>query len=177
MLNNMTPLNSDEFIERFVSVQSQVYGYIVSLLSNRADADDLFQQTSLVLWKKREQYEPSRNFTSWAFGIAHNEVRNFLRQRCHRGTHLSDALVEKLAELRHSMQDRVALQLQRLNECMGMLSDEQRELLVKCYLNDDTIKSIATERQVEPGTLYKRLDRIRWTLMDCINSDGAEDTP
>ena len=96
----MPPLSNDDFIERFVGVQSQVFGYIATLLPMQADADDLFQQTSLVLWKKREQYDPSRNFISWALGIAHNEVRNFLRKRHRRGVCLSDALVERLADLR-----------------------------------------------------------------------------
>ena len=66
MLSIMGPLNSDQFMELFVTAQSQVYGYIATLLPNRADADDLFQQTSLVLWRKREQYDPSRAFLSWA---------------------------------------------------------------------------------------------------------------
>lgn len=168
----MASLSSDEFIERFVGVQSQVFGYIATLLPNRADADDLFQQTSLVLWKKRDQYDPSRQFISWALGIAHNEVRNFLRQGHHRGAHLSDALVEHLAEVRYATADRCATQLQQLAECMERLPPDQRELLEQCYLEIQSIKSIAQQRQIEPGTLYKRLDRIRWTLLDCINSDG-----
>jgi RNA polymerase sigma-70 factor, ECF subfamily len=177
MLESMPFLSSDDFMERFVAAQSQMYGYIATLLPNRADADDLFQQTSLILWKKREQYDPARNFASWACGIAHNEVRNFLRQGSRRGAYLSDALMEKLADLRHSMADRVAVQLQQLAECMKKLSAEQRELLEQCYMDDQSIKAIAKQRQVEPGTLYKRLDRIRWSLMDCINADDTEVVP
>jgi RNA polymerase sigma-70 factor, ECF subfamily len=173
----MSALSSDEFIERFIGVQSQVFGYIATLLPNRADADDLFQRTSLVLWKKRTQYNPSRSFISWALGIAHNEVRNFLREGHRRGMHLSDALVEHLAEVRYATADRDATQIQRLTECMERLSAEQRELLKQCYLESQSIKSVAEEQSVDPGTLYKRLDRIRWTLMDCINSDVREDSP
>lgn len=174
----MAPLDSDQFMERFVAAQSQVYGYIAMLLPNRADADDLFQQTSLVLWRKRDRYDPSRQFLSWALGIAHNEIRNFLRRADRRGAHLSEPLVEKLAETRQAAAQRLDAQIGRLAECMDRLTPEQRELIEQCYMGAKPIKLIAAERCVEPPVLYKRLDRIRWTLMDCIESpDGREDSP
>ena len=59
---------------------------------------------------------------------------------------------------------------------MQRLSADQRELLQQCYIDVQSIKSIAENQQIEPGTLYKRLDRIRWMLMDCINSEEQEDS-
>ncbi len=38
----MNPLDTDQFLEAFVAAQSQVYGYIAMLLTNRADVEDLF---------------------------------------------------------------------------------------------------------------------------------------
>jgi RNA polymerase sigma-70 factor, ECF subfamily len=178
MLDDMATLSSDEFMERFVAVQAQVYGYIATLLPNRADADDLFQQTSMVLWRKRDQYDLSREFRSWALGIAHNEVRNFLRKPHRRGSHLSDPLMEKLAETRHADAARIEAQLDRLSECMGRLAVEQRRLLEQCYGGGKAIKDVAEEWRLEPGVLYKRLDRIRWTLLDCIQMrEGEEGQP
>jgi RNA polymerase sigma-70 factor, ECF subfamily len=169
----MPSLSSDDFMERFVAAQAQVYGYIATLLPNRADADDLFQQTSMVLWRKRESYDPSRDFRSWALGIAHNEVRNFLRKPHRRGSHLSDPLIEKLAETRHADAARIEAQLDRLAECMGRLASEQRKLLEQCYAGAQPIKAIAEEWRLDPSVLYKRLDRIRWTLMDCIQTPDS----
>ena len=58
------------------------------------------------------------------------------------------------------------------------LTPAQRELIEQCYLGAKPIKRIAAERSLEPSALYKRLDRIRWTLMDCIETpDGREDAP
>ena len=37
--------------------QSQLFGYIYSLVRDLDDADDLFQQTSLVLWDKFDQFD------------------------------------------------------------------------------------------------------------------------
>jgi RNA polymerase sigma-70 factor, ECF subfamily len=174
----MPSLDSEQFVERFVRVQSQVYGYIVTLLPTRADADDIFQQTSLLLWQKRSQYDPSRDFLRWACGIAHNLVRNHLRRHRHEKVYLSDGLMEKLCEVRHAAAKRIETKLQRLTDCLDRLAPEQRELLELCYLGTEPIKTVANNRQVDPSVLYKRLDRIRWTLMDCMDeSAGEEERP
>ena len=70
----------EDFVQRFVGVQARLYGYIATLVPSRADADELFQQTSLVLWRKHEEFDPSRDFLRWACGIAHNLIRNFRKQ-------------------------------------------------------------------------------------------------
>ena len=46
-----------EFAELLRQHQSQLFGYIHSLLRNLSDADDLFQQTTLILWKKFGEFE------------------------------------------------------------------------------------------------------------------------
>jgi RNA polymerase sigma-70 factor, ECF subfamily len=174
----MASFGADQFIERFLAVQAQVYGYIATLVPNRVDADDLFQQTALVLWRKQGQFDPSRDLLPWALGIAHNEVRRFFRRHSGRGAQLSDALMERLAELHYTSAGRSELRFQRLADCMEQLTADQRELIEQCYLGIESIKAVAEKRRLEPAALYKRLDRIRWTLMDCIESaERREDQP
>jgi RNA polymerase sigma-70 factor (ECF subfamily) len=166
----MAPFSTDRFLEQFLAVQARIYGYIATLVPNHVDADDLFQQTALVLWRKHGQFDPSREFLPWALGIAHNEVRRFFRSHSGRGSHLSDAMMERLAELHYASESKSESRLQQLADCMARLTADQRDLIEQCYLGVDSIKVIAQQQQVEPGTLYKRLDRIRWTLMDCVES-------
>jgi RNA polymerase sigma-70 factor, ECF subfamily len=173
----MASPSTDRFIEQFLAVQAQIYGYIATLVANRVDADDLFQQTALVLWRKQEHFDPSREFLPWALGIAHNEVRRFFRTRSYRGSQLSDAMMERLAELHYASLSKSAPRLQRLNDCMAQLTDDQRALIEQCYLGLDSIKTVASQHRVDPATLYKRLDRIRWTLMDCIESAERREAP
>jgi len=172
----LKPLSSDEFVERFIGAQSRVFGYIVSLAPNRADADELFQQTSLVLWRKRDQYDPQRDFIRWACGIAHNEVRNFRKKHREDRISLSDAMVERLAQLRHSSMQRLNSHLQSLGECMEKLTTQQRAMLDDCYLGNKPINVIAAENRVTPSALYKRLDRIRWALVDCMKRSERKDS-
>src|SRR5437660_4919779 len=91
----------DQFVERFVRSQDRLYAYVATLLPNRTDAEEVFQQTSLVLWKKWQQFDPGRDFVTWACGIAHLEVRNFLRKHKDRGrVYLDEDVLAEVAQVR-----------------------------------------------------------------------------
>ena len=79
----------DQFVERFIRSQDRIYAYVATQLPNRADAEEVFQQTSLILWRKWQQFDPHRDFVRWACGIAHREVCSFLRKQAARGRALA----------------------------------------------------------------------------------------
>jgi RNA polymerase sigma-70 factor (ECF subfamily) len=49
----------DRFAALFVRNQNRVYRYLLTLVPNRADAEELFQQTILTLWETWERFEPT----------------------------------------------------------------------------------------------------------------------
>src|ERR1700710_651459 len=72
--------------------QSRLFGYIHSLVRDFNDADDLFQQTALILWRKFGEYDRGRSFLGWACGVARFEVTNFLRGRGRNRLYFTDQL-------------------------------------------------------------------------------------
>jgi RNA polymerase sigma-70 factor (ECF subfamily) len=161
----------DRFVEQFVRSQDRVYAYIVTLLPNRTDAEEVFQQTSLALWKKWPQYDPARDFIRWACGMAHLEVAVFLRKRSAAGaSSLSEDVLVELAYTRLDMQDSLEARRQALRDCLEKLQRQSRELLERCYAGKDTIRDIAQELGIRPNALYMTLKRLRRTLLGCINN-------
>jgi RNA polymerase sigma-70 factor, ECF subfamily len=67
------------FAEQLTRDQHRIFAYIVTLVANRDDAEDIFQDACLVLWEKWKEYDSRRSFFGWACGVAHNKVRNKLR--------------------------------------------------------------------------------------------------
>jgi RNA polymerase sigma-70 factor (ECF subfamily) len=160
----------DRFIERFVRSQDRIYAYVATVLPNRTDAEEVFQQTSLVLWKKWQQFDPSRDFVAWACGIAHHEVQNFLRKHKDRGrVFLSDDVLEEVGRVRLEGQGLLEARRQALANCLDQLEKGNRELLERCYAGRDRIKTIAEERGQQPNALYMTLKRLRRALFDCVN--------
>ena len=58
------------FTEQLQRHHRRLYGYVFTLLRNHQDAQDVFQQTSLVLWEKFDEFQPDTNFLTWACTVA-----------------------------------------------------------------------------------------------------------
>jgi RNA polymerase sigma-70 factor (ECF subfamily) len=158
------------FTEQFASTQYRVYGYIVTLLPNRDDADEAFQETCIVLWNRWSQWDPSCEFVSWACGVAHNVVRNFRRSKKRRGEAiaLSDELTDELAAVRLESDSLLQARSRALSACLEKLPADQRSLIESCYLGGEGVRAVAHRLALTPNTVSLRLYRIRQMLLDCI---------
>lgn len=163
-----------QFAERVVRTQQRVYRYVASLVPNRADAEELFQQTCLTLWENWDRYDPELDFLPWACGIAHNHVRNFQRKRGNAQVQLEADVVDLLAA-RSSELHGVELQraddekLAALRQCLAELNEKNRAL-IESYYAGRTVPEIAAQRSATPNAIYKLLHRIREALHDCVST-------
>src|SRR5262249_18345201 len=158
-----------EFSERMHRHQTQLFAYIYSLIRNLDDADDLFQSTSLVLWKKYHEFDPSKSFIAWACGIARFEASNLLRSRGRMRLYFNDELALKLVEAQESLaDDREDERRDALAECTKHLRARDRELLDRAYGQCCRIPEIAADRGRSTQSIHNSLRRIRRALYECI---------
>ena len=59
----------------------RVYGYLVRVLQERADADDAVQECFLRISRRVDRLDPDRDPTGWVFRIASNAARDLWRGR------------------------------------------------------------------------------------------------
>ena len=109
-----------EFAGHLAQHQGQLLGYIYSLVRDLDDADDLFQQTSLVLWDKFDQFDARG--ASW-LGLRRGayEVLNFLRSRSRDRLYFSDELSLALIEAQEELEQE---QLEERRDGAGGLHEE-----------------------------------------------------
>src|SRR5262249_34859663 len=69
------------FIRLLGQSHRSLHLYVMSLVPNRNDAEDILQQTNLVLWREFHQFEPGTNFTAWACRVAFNQVLAWRKRR------------------------------------------------------------------------------------------------
>jgi RNA polymerase sigma-70 factor (ECF subfamily) len=170
--SNSNEQPDDDATEAFVGLLLQhrhtLYAFIAKQLVNPADVEDIFQKTSIVLWKKMDSFDREGSFFHWACGIAFNEIRNFLtvqrRSKLCFDPELVDLLAQEAAEECELSQAR----LDALHGCMKLLSDRQQTILRRCYLGTDSISDIAQTLGRERGALYKQLARLKEKLIDCV---------
>ena len=61
--------------------QNRIYRYLLRLVRQPADADDLFQQTWLRVAEKIRSFDTSRDFDAWLFTLARNLAFDHLRRK------------------------------------------------------------------------------------------------
>ena len=156
------------FLDAFLEHQSRLFAYIAMMLPRPDQAEEVFGQVSLVLWKKWGHFDPTSDFLAWARAVAHNEVRNFVRRRANSDIHLGEQVVDILEKSRAEQNDEMDRRREILNECLEGLVKEERELLERHYHRREPVGSIAESYGISPSTVYTRLHRIRQFLHECV---------
>lgn len=158
----------ERFAQLLATCQRRVFLYALGLVHNAADAEEILQETNLVLWRKFDQYRPGTNFAAWACRIAHYEVLKFRERRAREERVFSSEFVEALAVESVGAMDLLDARRDALVRCLGKLNKRDRQLVTRRYQERATTRSVATalERSVQ-GT-RKALHRIRMALLACI---------
>ena len=58
----------------------QLFTYLLRLCGDRMNAEDLFQETLIKVWKGFKSYNEQNRFSSWLFSIAHNVAVDSIRK-------------------------------------------------------------------------------------------------
>src|SRR5438046_9329261 len=90
--------------------QLQIFGYIYTLVPHRPDAEDLLQETSLIICEKFDQFKPGTDFVAWACQIAYWRIRyarqKFARSKVIFNQEIVDALAQTAATMHEAIDDR-----------------------------------------------------------------------
>ena len=144
--------------------------YARALTRNAATADDLVQSSLIRALEKQHLWQAGSNLQAWLFTILHNQYVNDVRRKMREGMILGSADNE---ESTSSVEPVVhaSLQLRDLERAIGMLSEEQREVLLLVGLEGLRYEQVAAILHVPVGTVRSRLSRARNTLRFLM--DGA----
>jgi RNA polymerase sigma-70 factor, ECF subfamily len=162
--------NPDEFVALYTRYERKLYRYVAALLTHPDDAEDVLQNTARVLWQKFGQYRNDEPFLPWACRIAHYEVLNYCQRERTRHKYFRPAVIELLADARLQHDEMFEAQSHWLAECMARLAETDRRLIEQRYASDQTLAELATATGRTPNALYKSMQRIRRTLLDCVNN-------
>ncbi|MBT8038470.1 MAG: sigma-70 family RNA polymerase sigma factor [Verrucomicrobiae bacterium] len=158
------------YVAQLLAHQDDLRAFIHSLLPNSPVADDVLQNTNLVLWKKRNSFKEGTNFHAWAFKIARIQVQHQY-DRAKRETRLvfSESLLEHVASAAKTNAPRER-NLTILEGCMEKLTEKQREIVNARYTPDKSLEQHAENTGATAGSLRISLYRIRAILRQCVEN-------
>jgi RNA polymerase sigma-70 factor (ECF subfamily) len=175
--NAPDPARHEEFVRLFGLNQGRVFGFLLTMLPNYADAEEVLQQTSLILWQKFNEFETNRDFVRWACGIAYRESLAFMRASQRTLSTADESLLEQLAADRLDRGEVLDHRRVALDACLKKLTTRDRQIVEVYYFGEQpTVGQVASQLGRPADTIYKALKRIRTALHDCINRNiAAED--
>ncbi|QDU75949.1 ECF RNA polymerase sigma factor SigH [Bremerella volcania] len=158
----------EEFVQLFTLNQHQIYIYLVSLVHDQNSADDIFQETMLVLWREFERFESGTNFMAWSCTVALNQVRAWRKKQQRDRLQFSDEFLDALSQELDSSADYLKKRYELLHDCIAKLPQHHRQLIAYRYSSGHAINEIAEQTQRSIDAVYRLLSRIRRSLQDCV---------
>jgi RNA polymerase sigma-70 factor (ECF subfamily) len=160
--------HAEEFVRLFAANHNRLFAYIMALMHDRADAEEVFQEASLILWREFPRFRPGAVFMPWACAIALNQMRKFWRERRRDKRIFSATLVEELASDALEMQGELDARRQALSDCMKKLPPVDRSVVELYYGAKNTADDVAAKLGKSTHAIYKALTRARLRLFECI---------
>ena len=162
------PFPGEDFVVLLQQSQGRLLGYVMSLLGRRADAEDVLQRASVIMWRKFDQFETGSNFMAWASTICFYEAKNFLRTSSRSPLRFDDDLLATIAAERADDLRFREKRLAALEDCIRKLPARDRTLIEGVYRERKAAAELAEELNRAPQTLYNRLNLARRALAACV---------
>ena len=166
---------TEQFLRHYSGCETQLRAYLMALLGNWNDVEDVFQETTLALWRSFDEFSPGTNFMSWSKQIAFHRVLQFRVGKQRRGVPCSEAFLNAVHQTISSQSNQLESRLRALAGCVARLTEADRSLVAMRYESNRTIKEVATQVGRPANTLYKALERIRHALVVCVERTIARE--
>lgn len=145
--------------EHLVELIPRLRRYARALVSERAAADDLVQDTLERAWTKLHLYRRGTDLRAWLFTVMHNVYVNKVR-----ATRATDPLDDDMPELAQRATQGDSLIVRDLDRSIALLPAEQRAVLLLVSLEDMSYEDVARTLGIPIGTVMSRLSRAREKL-------------
>jgi len=166
--NNNADQKAEQFARLLATCQRKVFLYALGLLHNATDAEEVLQETNIVLWRKFDEYEPGTAFDRWACRVAYFEVLKY-REKAGRDRRVFGVpLIETLAAEAGSVLDEFDDRRDALEGCLAKLRDVDKALVLQRYQPGATTRGVAETLGRSVQGTRKSLHRIRASLLTCI---------
>ncbi len=165
-----------EFLRLFTGARDDIMAYIYSLTLSHADAEDIFQEVSLLLWEKFGDYRPDGNFRAWARKMAWNKTQNW-RRRKGETVWDPDAIAALGAAFEDEERERGTLTDVKaaLEHCLVRLSAVNRLILQQLYGESRSYKTLARFLKRSVRGLKVTAHRVRERVGDCVERRMAQE--
>ena len=163
------------FLELLTTHERALSIYVHSLVPRDSAAEDILQQTKLLLWKHFDDFQIGTHFLAWARKTAFHQILTHRRQKKREHLPLDEVALEALGMAVTQLAGDVSLRQEALRTCLARLPKEHRQLVQMRYYEDLEIEQVADKLRRTAGAVYRALSRVRMSLMECVERQVARE--
>ncbi|MFN3160770.1 MAG: sigma-70 family RNA polymerase sigma factor [Rubinisphaera brasiliensis] len=160
-----------EFIQQFVKAQRRLYLYLLAQTADPGLAEEVLQNTNVVILSKWTQFEPGTNFLAWVYRIASLELLKYRQKRRRGRLMFDDEFIQSVAETVEELDESSEPRRQALATCLGKLRPRDREIIQLRYQLGNNGQKLSETLDRPLNSIYQSLSRIRRTLFECIQRE------
>jgi RNA polymerase sigma-70 factor (ECF subfamily) len=166
---------TNEFLRLLMAHQRRIYAFILTMVPNHGDAEDLFQETVLLMWSRFDSFTRGTSFAAWGITVAKYQILSLRKRHATRGALFSEAAAELLRNESDRFLEQTDVRMQALRQCIDKLGPQDYELIRLRYRDEVTIENIARQMGRSVQGIYKRVVRIHEALLRCVRRALSEE--
>lgn len=166
---------NEMFIKLLAENERKLTRYVMSVMPSTADAEDILQESKLVMWREFNNFEIGTSFQAWARKIIFYRILYFRRTKAKEAERyvFSEAFYEVLDEEYEKGEEKREKNFAVLQSCISSLQEPHRQMVMLRYHQGETIEGLADKIGRTVAACYKTLSRIRLNLKRCMQKAGA----
>jgi RNA polymerase sigma-70 factor (ECF subfamily) len=179
IFRRVTADEQEAFASQVLEFLAPLYGAALRLTRDRADAEDLVQDTVVKALRFSGRFTPGTNLKAWLYTILHNTWRNRRRGAARDTVDIDSPRVEAAADDGPSAADtpeRILLRASLdadLQAALDSLPEAFREAVWLRDVEEFSYAEIAAMLGVPIGTVMSRISRGRRLLFETLSAAGS----
>ena len=154
----------------------RVYSFTYMRLRNRADAEEVVQETFTAVFRSIDAYRGRSSLLSWIYGIAKNTVNNHVRKAKAHEARIERAKLEIQRSISPCTPEE-SLNLQRctdaIQERLSSIADWHVEVFVLRHMENMSIGEIARRMSRSNDAVRSSLYRVKRLLVEAVDPGFA----
>jgi RNA polymerase sigma-70 factor, ECF subfamily len=164
----------NEFTCLLAKHEQGVFLFILSLVPNWNDAEEIQQEVNIKLWQEFGKFQLGSDFGKWARTIARYQTLTFVKREQRERLRLSRQCVEAVAAKTAAVAEDDAGRSTMVAMCVEELGQFGRKLIQLHYGAGRKIRDIAADLKCTVDAANKALQRARLEIRQCLDRKQQE---
>ena len=158
-----------DIVRILLSERERLLAYINAIVCSHSLAEDVFQETAVLLMKKQDKLTSDQHVRGWLRLTARHLAMKSVKQRSRQAISLDVALIEAMdASWDRIDNEQMQERLELLTGCIEKLTSYSREILKLRYAKGMTGDRLAEKMGRNTSAVQRAMTRIHRQLAECV---------